>query len=137
MAYRQDIPAERIFVIPLAGADAFKPASGEAVRAIRRKYRLPEGRYILTVGRIEPRKNVDLVVRAYRRLVGQHDPEDLSLILCGGASPSDRANLDQAIHVCGPLSRRIMSLGHVPDEDLAPLYSGALAFVYPSFCEGF
>src|SRR4029079_4127564 len=30
-----------------------------------------------------------------------------------------------------------LQIGHVPDDDLAPLYSGALAFVYPSFCEGF
>ena len=77
-----------------------------------------------------------LVVRAYRRLVEQQKATDLSLILCG-ASEIDRSKLDQAIQECGPLARRIISLGHVPDEDLAPLYSGALVFVYPSFCEGF
>ena len=136
IAYRKDIPAERISVIPLAAADSFKPALAEAMRGVRRRYRLPEGSYVLTVGRIEPRKNIDLVVRAYRRLVEQLNPKDLSLILCGAAE-RERSKLDRAIQECGPLAKRIIALGHVPDEDLAPLYSGALVFVYPSFCEGF
>jgi glycosyltransferase involved in cell wall biosynthesis len=136
MAYRRDIPAERISVVPLAADTRFRPAPAVAVCAIRRKYGLPEGPYVLTVSQIEPRKNIDLVVRAYRRLVEQHDLKDLSLILCGG-SQRDRAKLDRAIQECGPLAKSILSLGHVPDDDLAPLYSGALVFVYPSFCEGF
>jgi glycosyltransferase involved in cell wall biosynthesis len=90
----------------------------------------------LTVHRQQPRKNIDLVVRAYRRLVEQQQLKDLSLILCG-SSQIDRSKLDQAIQDCGSLAKSIVSLGHVPDEDLAPLYGGALVFVYPSFCEGF
>ena len=136
MAHRPDILAERISVVPLAAEDVFTPASAEAVRGVRRKYGLPEGSYVLTVSRIEPRKNIDLVVRAYRRLVEQDDLEDVSLVLCG-SSQSDRSKLDRAIQECGPLARRIISLGYVPDEDLAPLYSGAMVFVHPSFCEGF
>ncbi len=136
MAYREDIPAERISVIPLAADPVFKPASTEAARAVRKKYRLPEGPYVLTVSRIEPRKNLDLVVRAYKRLVEQQKSGDLSLILCG-SSQDDRSKLDRAIQDCGALAKRIISLGRVPDEDLSPLYSGALVFVYPSFCEGF
>lgn len=137
MAYRRDIPPERISVVPLAAEACFKPASAEAVSATRRKYGVPERPYVLTVGRVEPRKNIALVVRAYRRLAEQLDPENLSLILCGGSSQSERSSVDQAIRECGPLARSIMSVGHVPDEDLASLYSGALVFVCPSLCEGF
>lgn len=136
MAYRADVPPEQIAVIPLAADACFRPASMDAVRAVRRQYRLPEGPYVLTVSRIEPRKNIDLVVRAYRRLVEPPGFRDLSLVLCG-SSQSERSTLDQASQECGPVSERIVSLGHVPDEDLASLYSGALVFVYPSFCEGF
>jgi glycosyltransferase involved in cell wall biosynthesis len=136
MAYRGDIPAERVSVIPLAAEECFKPASVEAVRTVRKRYGLPEGPYVLTVSRIEPRKNIDLVVRAYRRLVEQQNSKDLSLVLCG-SSERDRSKLDEAIRECGPVAPRIIQIGHVPDDDLAPLYSGALAFVYPSFCEGF
>jgi glycosyltransferase involved in cell wall biosynthesis len=130
MAYRKDIPAERISVIPLAAEAVFKPTSAEAVRAVRQRYGLPDGSYVLSVHRVQPRKNIDLVVRAYKRLVEQHDPKGLSLVLCG-SSHTARAKLDQA------MAKNIIPLGHVPDEDLAPLYSGALVFVYPSLYEGF
>jgi glycosyltransferase involved in cell wall biosynthesis len=136
MAYRKDVPAERISVIPLAADASFKPAAAEAVGAVRKKYGLPDGPYLLTVNRTQPRKNIDLVIRAHGRLVAQHNLRDLSLILCG-AGPIDRSKLDQLIPNGDPVAKKVISLGHVPDEDMAPLYSGALVFVYPSFCEGF
>jgi glycosyltransferase involved in cell wall biosynthesis len=61
---------------------------------------------------------------------------DLSLVLVGREGWLNDA-LFQAISESRSVRDRIIVTGYVPDTDLAPFYSGALAFVYPSVYEGF
>ena len=91
--------------------------------------------YILSVGTLEPRKNLGHVVKAFAALVDQQHASDLTLVLVGGAGwGPDIGNL---ITLHPRIARQIVRTGYVPDADLAPLYSGARAFVYMSLFEGF
>ena len=88
------------------------------------------GRYVLSVGSIEPRKNTMLALKALHHL-----PDDISLVLVGRHT----AYTDKLIQYAraNGLGHRLHILHGVPDTDLPALYAGAECFVYPSVYEGF
>jgi len=109
---------ERVVVIPEAPAPAFHPRGADEVAAVRERYELPED-YLLWVGGMrtpDPRKRVAALARARRRL---------PLVLVG---PTSR----WARELPG-----VQLTGTVDDDDLAAIYSGAHALVFPSDDEGF
>ncbi|GJG89163.1 hypothetical protein tb265_43440 [Gemmatimonadetes bacterium T265] len=129
---------ERVTVTPLAADPAiFYPAADPArLAAVRAKYALPDGPYLLSLSTLAPHKNIPRLLRAFAELVRAERVDDLRLVLAGargGGYDEILRELDQL----GAVSDRIRFAGYVDDEDLAPLYSGALAFVYPSYYEGF
>jgi glycosyltransferase involved in cell wall biosynthesis len=112
------IAPERIAVVPEAAAATFRPRGPEEVASVRQRYGLPE-RYLLWVGGLEtpdPRKRVAALVEAPRRL---------PLVLVGPAKP-------WAWELPG-----VSLTGEVSDDDLAAIYTGAHALVFPSDDEGF
>lgn len=124
-------PRERIKVIYPASrfrASGFAMARPSAIASI------PENRFWLSVGTIEPRKNQRMLVEAYRRyLARSSDP--LPLVFAGGAGwkmDDFRAEI-----VASGLGRHIHFTGYVSDENLAWLYSNCRANLYPSHFEGF
>jgi glycosyltransferase involved in cell wall biosynthesis len=100
----------KTFVTPLAAAAAFYPRPGTAA---------PD--YVLYVGSGQRRKNLDLLLRVFRRV---NSRRALRLILVGGEPQM-------------ALQSEVTQMAGVSDEKLAQLYSGAAAFVYPSLYEGF
>jgi alpha-1,3-rhamnosyl/mannosyltransferase len=109
------LPAERVVAIPLAAAPSFRPLQPTASRRP----------YFLHVGTIEPRKNIELLLTAWRGIYRRWGVE---LVLAGrAASPHQAPAPEPGLQVLGPVS----------EEDLANLYSGALAVVVPSLYEGF
>ncbi|HLF89018.1 MAG TPA: glycosyltransferase family 1 protein [Anaerolineales bacterium] len=93
---------------------------------------LPGGdtrRFILFVGSLQPRKNLGILLEAWKT-VSCHHP-DISLWIAGEQDIVFRPLLEN-MH-----GERVRYLGYVPDNDLPGLYVGALAFVMPSFDEGF
>ena len=113
-----NFPAERIDVIPEAPSEVFRPASGDAVAAVRERYGLPED-YLLWVGGLEhpdPRKRVADLAAAWR---------ELPLVLVGPAR-------QWAYEL-----PEVTLTGAVSDDELAAIYSGAHALVFPSDDEGF
>ena len=138
LAYRKDLAPDRVFVAPLAASSKFFPVEDPGqIAAIQQRYRIPlEKKYILSVCTLEPRKNLETVVRAFLRLIGDHAVEDLVLVLVGMAGWNYGPLIEQ-IDATGVLKEKIVLTGFVPDEDLAALYSGALVFAYLSFYEGF
>jgi glycosyltransferase involved in cell wall biosynthesis len=105
---------ERIVAVPEAASSWFRPVATA-----------PATPYFLFVGTLEPRKNLPALVEAWRE-VRRHHP--VELVLAGRR----RADFPALAEEPG---LRIM--GEVPDAALPQLYSGALAFVYPSLYEGF
>jgi len=129
-------PPERIFVAPL-GADprTFHPCGDpDRLRAVRERHGIPEGPYLLSVNTPDVRKNVRHAVRAFARLVREEGVRDLTLVLVGHGGPHSDPDPAEAADA---LRGRVIRTGYVDDEELAPLYSGATAFVYPSLYEGF
>jgi glycosyltransferase involved in cell wall biosynthesis len=108
------IHPDRIRAIPHAASACFRPVRADAAPP-----------YFLFAGTLEPRKNIPGLVAAWREVRRSH-PVDLVLV---GRQRPDFAQLSREPGL------RIM--GEVPDDRLAQLLAGALAFVYPSFYEGF
>jgi glycosyltransferase involved in cell wall biosynthesis len=138
LEFRPDLDPARVRVTPLAADPRlFYPVGDpERIGEARARHGVPEGPYLLSLNTLEPRKNLDRLVRAFARLAGEEGARDLSLVLVGGRGWKTGA-LFRAIEEAGPVRSRIVLAGYVADEDLAPLYSGATAFVYPSLYEGF
>jgi alpha-1,3-rhamnosyl/mannosyltransferase len=112
------IPSDRIDVIPEAAAPVFHPRADAEVAEVRRRYELPDT-YLLWVGGLktpDPHKRVAALARARR---------SLPLVLVGPSGPWAHALPD------------VKLTGEVPDDDLAAIYTGAHAVVFPSEAEGF
>lgn len=125
---RGRVPAHRVDVVPL-GVDheRFRPIRVAAY--VRRKYCLSGGPHMLYVGGFGPRKNVSVLVAAFR-IVKTHIPT-AELLLVG---PSD-ANTHKVLKESASAGYRY--LGYIPTEDLAALYSFVDVSIMPSRLEGF
>ena len=118
---------EKIVVIHSGVAEAFFEVAPDAIRGVRERYALHRP-FVLFVGTIEPRKNVDALLDAYRSLAPSLR-EEFELVLAGPigwAGPETIARLGEARY-----------LGYIPEPDLAPLTAAAAVFAYPSLYEGF
>jgi glycosyltransferase involved in cell wall biosynthesis len=110
----------------------FCPAAPDDIAAVRRKYDLPE-RFILAVGTIEPRKNYETLLAAYRAL--RDRGPDIGLVIAGRRGWRAESFFRQ-LHDLG-LADRVRLLGYVAEADLPALYSAAEVFAFPSLYEGF
>jgi glycosyltransferase involved in cell wall biosynthesis len=136
--YAKNIDPAKVFVTHLAASELFRPCTDlERIAAVRRKYGIPQhGRYLLSLGTLEPRKNMDQVIRSFAKVAQEQNLEDLHLVLVG-TKGWEYGNIYKAISDYECLKTRIILTGYVDDDDLSPLYSGALAFIYVSLYEGF
>jgi glycosyltransferase involved in cell wall biosynthesis len=135
IADRYGVAPERIVVIPNAPDDLFSVrATAEDIARVRRKYSLPET-FILSVGTMQPRKNIAFLVRVFA-LVRKRIP-DLKLVLVGMRHGYRYdTGIDTAIKECG-ISGSVFFPGYVEDRDMPVMYAAARAFAFPSEYEGF
>lgn len=135
--YAKHVDPDKVMVTNLAASDLFYPCTdSQQIEQIRTKYGISNVPYILSLSTLEPRKNIDHLIRCFAQLVQQEKLQDLYLVLVG----TKGWNYDQIfaeISNNSALKDRIIVTGYVADEDLAALYSGAMVFVYPSLYEGF
>src|SRR4029453_2086837 len=107
--------------------DEFFDPPADAVESVRRRYALQKP-FVLFIGTVEPRKNLDTLLDAFTGLSASiRDEHDLVI-----AGPLGWASEDTR--------RRLAStryLGYIPEADLAPLTAAASVFAYPSLYEGF
>lgn len=103
----------------------------ETVASVKRKWDLPNA-YILTVGTIEPRKNMLSAVQALAKLPKQ---SRLPLVIVGRETAYKQTVAEAARSLA--VSDELIFRHDVPFGDLPSLYQGALLFVYPSLFEGF
>lgn len=129
------VESSKIKVIYPAHNHNFYPRSKSEVEEVKSKYHLPD-QYVLYVGRIDPRKNIPLLIRAFSIFCEQTNFHGI-LVLVG---EEYRKRPDKAIYNCISrlnLHERVRLLGAVPDLDLPALYTGATMAVLPSIHEGF
>jgi len=127
---------ERISVIPHGVDPAFQPLRPGDPRAaeVRRRYELPET-FILAVGSIEPRKNLERLLEAIGLLRSRPRTRDVVLVHSGpeGWHPEQVFRRARELRLDGAAR----FLGYTPARDLQVLYGLARAFVYPSLWEAF
>ncbi len=123
----------RVTAVPNGIGSEFRPQPPAVVEALRRRRGLPE-RYLLSVGTIEPRKNLVTLMRAYCDLppgVRAGCP----LVVGGGWGW--RSDAERAFYETEGRHKGVIHIGYVSDADLPALYAGATALLYPSHYEGF
>jgi glycosyltransferase involved in cell wall biosynthesis len=108
------LDGERVTAVPLAASSHFRRVDAKPGRP-----------YFLFVGTLEPRKNIGVLIDAWREV---RKTQDIDLVLAGCVRDGSPAPASEP---------GLRVLGAVPEEDLPALYSGAIAFVYPSLYEGF
>ena len=126
-------PAEKIHVIP-EGVDArFKLTSQQQIDRVRAKYHLPE-RFILSVGTIEPRKNLPILfeVLTLRR---EQELASWPLVIAGKPGWLYEPILARVTEL--GLQDHVQLTGYFPDDDLPALYNAATLLAMPSRYEGF
>ncbi|MBP7830545.1 MAG: glycosyltransferase family 4 protein [Kiritimatiellae bacterium] len=123
------VPASRIFAIPSGMAGAWAAPSADSVTAMRREFGLDRP-YLLTVGTLEPRKNVAFLVEVFERMKFDGD-----LVIAGAPGWKYEPILDRIRR--SARAPRLRHLRYVAEKHLAALYAGAELFVFPSLYEGF
>lgn len=106
------------------------PLEPDEVSEVLSRHGLSAGSYLLTVGSVDPRKNIERLVSAYSGLSVEERTE-MPLVIVGGGSAGVFATEDQRAH------HGLHRLGYVSDHDLAAIYGAARGFVLPSLDEGF
>ncbi len=112
---RFKVAGDRIVSVPHAASSVFRPVPA----------RVPETPFFLFVGTLEPRKNLGLLIEAWREVRKRHRVD----LVLAGRRRDDFPEL--------PDEDGLQLLGAVPNERLPELYSACTACVYPSFYEGF
>lgn len=126
------VDESQVVVIPGGVDSRFYPRPAKEVERVRRQLNIPSPFYVLSLGALEPRKNLRRLLAAWascaRRL-----PDDIWLVIAGSKGASQVfSHLD-----LGSSAPRVHMTGFVADCDLPALYSGALALAYVSTYEGF
>ncbi len=124
------VPRERIATIHEGLEESWRAPDAETVRAVRRRLGLDRP-YLLTVGTLEPRKNIPFLVEVFERL----DSFDGDLVLAGMKGWKVEPILERIR--ASKRARNIRRLDYVAEADLPALYAGAELFVFASLYEGF
>ncbi|TAL50292.1 glycosyltransferase family 1 protein [Patescibacteria group bacterium] len=132
--YRLD-HARVVVVAEAADTNLYRPYTQEEARSTLQKHRLGTN-FFLVVGRLEKKKNITNLLRAFelfktRRGLG--DPFELVFV----GEPGYGYDEMKTYFDLSPHKDQIRQLGYLPDEEVAPLMSQAMAFLFPSWYEGF
>lgn len=125
---------EKITTVYHGVSNIFKPRQPRDIDLVLQRYGLFGKLYLLSVGTLEPRKNLARLIQAFSYL-SERQRKQHPLVLVGtkGWGEFKSKQLINQLHRKGQL----ICLGYVPDADLPFLYSGAYAFTYLSLYEGF
>ncbi|HEX8890115.1 MAG TPA: glycosyltransferase family 1 protein [Pyrinomonadaceae bacterium] len=124
----------KITVIPEAPREIFRPADDKEVAEIRRRLNV-EDEFILSVGTIEPRKNLLTLVKAFPEVL--RSINSCPQLVVVGREGWLTHELFSEIERSGIEKNRLRFTGYLSDTELRALYSSCRAFVYPSLYEGF
>jgi glycosyltransferase involved in cell wall biosynthesis len=128
-----NIPPEKITTTQLGTDPSFKPSLDDLSREkVIEKYDLPD-KFILYVGLVEPRKNLPVLLNAYKKIVAGGTEYQLVIVGRYGWMYED---VIRQIRVSN-LENRVHLTGYVDYEDLPIVYNLASLFVYPTIYEGF
>lgn len=120
---------------PATNPSSLYRRSTEEIENVKRKYNV-KGKYILALSNLEPRKNLDMLVRAYCKLPESVRSEH-SLLLVGVSGWKTDKLFSDIVQKVKDGYNIIRPSQYVSDADKAAIISGASVLVYPSHYEGF
>lgn len=127
------VPPEKVTVLYSGVHERFLPVTdAQKITAVRQKYHLAEWPYLLSVGTLQPRKNYQMLIRAFAPLANKVPHH---LVISGGKGWLYDDMMAEVVRQ--GLADRVHFIGFVDDADLPALYSEASLFVFPSLYEGF
>ncbi len=129
-----NIRPNTIKAISLGVEPLFKPRDSHETQSILTHHRLIHGQYFISVGTLEPRKNLQTTLRAYMQLSPSIRKQYPLIIV--GMNGWHTSELEQQINPL-ILAGEIRQIGYLPREELAILMSAALTLIFPSIYEGF
>lgn len=126
---------DKVSVVPLGVSARFRHRLPvDKLEEVRLRYRLP-AKFFLSIASLEPRKNLRILIRAYR-LLPLELRNEIGLVLTGtGGRIFADAGVTQEISRLD--DGRVVTTGYVPLDDLVAIYRLAETLVYPSLYEGF
>ena len=122
--------SKKTHAIHLGKDPVFRPTRDPSVLE---KYKLTRP-YFLFVGTIEPRKNLELLLKAFQ-ILRERSQADTGLVIVGQRGWKT-ASFDKALD-CHPFKKDIKKLGYLPRNELPVIFSSALGYIQPSLYEGF
>jgi glycosyltransferase involved in cell wall biosynthesis len=128
------VSAEKVFAVPEAARACFTRMELEATEDVRRRLGIGAD-FLLTVGTIEPRKNLQTLVSTFEEVASGQSHPTLQLVIAGNRGWLNEPFFDALEK--SPMRKRIILTEYLNDEELRALYSSCRAFVYPSIYEGF
>jgi len=128
------ISGSRVSVVYPGVDEHFEPMNRDGARALVRERHSIDSPFVLTLGVIQPRKNLSRLLEAIARLggIGRSQPKLVIVGKCGWMAEG----LEARIRELG-LEGDVVLTGYLPYEHLPALYNAADVFVYPSVYEGF
>lgn len=136
--FRNDLNEKNIIIShPAASGIFYRVTDQDLICNSRRNIGIPDNScYIMCLSTLEPRKNLTTVIKAFEKVLSDNPDLDLYLVIVGPAGWKHEPVFEK-INQSESLKSKVIVSGYVDDIYLAPLYSGALAFLYLSFYEGF
>jgi glycosyltransferase involved in cell wall biosynthesis len=130
------LPPRRVTTVHNGVGSQFKPYPQQERDAFRRSHDI-EGRVILYLGTLEPRKNITTLIEAFAAIASLPDLHDVTLLIGGSKGWYYDEIFATAERVGLTTSNRVRFLGRVPDDELPLWYNIAALCAYPSLYEGF
>jgi len=124
------VPQQKLFPIASGLDQSFQRPGQDALNLMRRELNI-ERPYLLTVGTLEPRKNIGFLLDVFEKLEGF----DGDLVIAGMRGWKYEPLLERMRN--SPKAARIKYVEYVDEQLLPSLYAGANLFVFPSLYEGF
>jgi len=130
-----NIPEKKIELIYSGISDNYKKVNTDTfiAKTVKNKYNLPE-KFILSLCTIEPRKNIDSLIRAFDDFSSK-SRDNYFLVIAGGMGWKYRKVLNE--YAKAKNRDKIIFLGFVDENDKNLLYNLASLFIFPSYYEGF
>jgi len=126
-----NVAPDKIQVTPLGVDSEFRPIPYDQVQSVLDKYKLVYKKYILYLGTLQPRKNIQKLIDAFLKLKNEHRIEE-KLVIAG-----NKGWLWEPIIKKIESSRDVIYLDYVANEDRVALYNGAVTLALVSNYEGF
>lgn len=124
-----DCPEEKISVVPLGIEPPTSKPTSKDMKEVLEKYNLQKHNYFLFIGRIETKKNVHTLLKAFDQLSKEHPK--LKLVLAGKTGVGGN---DMLIKIN---NRNVVVTGYIEEKEKQVLLDNCLAFTFPSLYEGF